>query len=189
MVVDVNFLMTASAQNLIWIDLEMTGLDPATDTILEIATVITNSELTVLAEGPIFAIQQPVAVLEGMGHWCQKHHTESGLVERSLTSGVSLAVAENQTLAFIEKYVPPQTSPMCGNSICQDRRFLAREMPRLAAYFHYRQLDVSSIKELALRWFPQLPKFKKRSKHLALDDIVDSIEELKYYRHHIFGRK
>lgn len=171
---------------LIWIDLEMTGLDTVTDHILEIATAITDVELRLIAEGPVFAISQAAAVLESMGAWCQKQHGESGLLTRVRTQGVSLATAEQGSLEFLAQYVSYQASPMCGNSICQDRRFMHREMPQLEAYFHYRHLDVSTVKELALRWRPDLPKFEKNLKHLAMDDIKDSIEELKYYRQHLF---
>lgn len=179
--------MTAKADNLIWIDLEMTGLNTDTDRIIEIATIITDAELNILAEGPVMAIYQPDEVLAGMDDWNQKQHKGSGLIERIKASTITEAEAEAATLAFIAQYVPAKKSPMCGNSICQDRRFLYRIMPKLEDYFHYRNLDVSSIKELALRWTPAVAKgFKKKSRHLALEDIRDSIEELKYYREHIF---
>lgn len=169
--------------NLVWIDLEMTGLDPDTDTILEIATVVTSAELEVLAEGPVRAIAVSQARLARMDEWCTRTHTESGLVQRCLDEGVGLEAAERETLAFLAEYVPAGVSPMCGNSIGQDRRFLARYMPQLEAFFHYRNLDVSTVKELARRWAPEIAEgFKKDSIHLALQDIRDSIEELRYYR-------
>ena len=174
-----------SADNLIWIDLEMTGLDTQNDRIIEIATVVTDAQLNILAEGPVLAIYQPAAVLDAMDEWNQNQHGGSGLLERVRQSTTSEADAQRLTLEFLQTYVPKRTSPMCGNSICQDRRFLARQMPRLQAFFHYRNLDVSTLKELASRWKPDiLGGFKKDSKHLALDDIRDSIEELKYYREH-----
>ena len=177
--------MTQDANNLIWIDLEMTGLDPQNDCIIEIATIVTDSQLNVLGEGPMLAIHQSDAVLAGMDEWNTKQHGQSGLTQRVKDSAVSEAEAERQTLAFLEQYVGPGQSPMCGNSICQDRRFLARCMPTLEAFFHYRNLDVSSIKELARRWAPEVYNgFSKESSHLALDDIHDSIDELKYYREH-----
>lgn len=169
--------------NLIWIDLEMTGLNPDTDTILEIATVITDSELNVLAEGPVVAIFQPNEILEKMDNWNQTHHGQSGLIQRVKESTISIQEAERLTLAFLQQYVPQGKSPMCGNSICQDRRFLWRLMPQLEAYFFYRHIDVSTLKELVKRWKPSLADgFNKESKHLALQDIYDSIAELKYYR-------
>ena len=171
--------------NLIWIDLEMTGLDTVNDTIIEIATLVTDKDLNTLAEGPIIAIHQPSHVLEGMDEWNTRQHGASGLVDRVRESGHNAAEAERETLAFLQTWVPEKKSPMCGNSICQDRRFLAREMPGVEAYFHYRNLDVSSIKELAVRWCPDiLEGFSKQSSHLAMDDIRDSIAELKYYREH-----
>lgn len=177
--------MLQDPQNLIWIDLEMTGLDPDRDLILEIATVVTNKGLDILGEGPVFAIRQKPAVLDAMDEWNQKQHSKSGLLERVRASNVSEAHAEEQTLDFLQRWVPAGISPMCGNSICQDRRFLHRCMPALEEFFHYRNLDVSTLKELALRWAPDIAKgFNKESRHLALDDIHDSIEELKYYRRH-----
>ncbi len=178
--------MTPSADNLIWIDLEMTGLDTLKDYIIEIATVVTDSQLNILAEGPVIAIHQPDAVLNAMDEWNTRQHGKSGLVQRVRDSHYQPADAENMTLAFVEKFVTPGVSPMCGNSICQDRRFLHRLMPRLEQYFHYRNLDVSSVKELAKRWYPQQPQFEKESTHLALDDIRDSINELKFYRERYF---
>ena len=169
--------------NLIWIDLEMTGLDPSHDRIIEIATVVTDSELNVLAEGPSMAIHQAETLLEGMDEWNTTHHGNSGLTERVRKSTVSESQAAQATLNFLSEWVPQGASPMCGNSIGQDRRFLVRYMPELAAFFHYRNLDVSTLKELVLRWKPELLNgFSKKASHLALDDIYDSIAELSYYR-------
>lgn len=175
--------MKQDKNNLIWIDLEMTGLDTFNDVIIEIATVVTDKDLNKLAEGPVIAIHQPDSVLDGMDEWNQEHHGGSGLVKRVKESQYSMAQAEAETLQFLEQYVPKGESPMCGNSICQDRRFLAREMPELEAFFHYRNLDVSSLKELASRWKPELlDGFSKKEAHLAMDDVLESIEELQYYR-------
>ncbi|SCZ56343.1 oligoribonuclease [Thiohalomonas denitrificans] len=177
--------MARNPDNLIWIDLEMTGLDPQGDRIIEIATIITDAHLQVLEEGPVLAIHQSEAVLAGMDEWNTRTHGESGLLERVRASSLSELDAEVVTLEFIEKYVPPGASPICGNSICQDRRFLARLMPKLEAYFHYRNLDVSTLKELVRRWAPQLAAgLKKNGSHQALDDIRESINELRYYRKH-----
>ncbi|HEC59658.1 hypothetical protein LCGC14_1235940 [marine sediment metagenome] len=177
--------MAKSKNNLIWIDLEMTGLDTNNDEIIEIATIVTDADLNILAEGPIIAIHQADATLEAMDEWNTRQHNGSGLVERIRNSTTTEAEAEQQTLAFLKKYVPAGTSPMCGNSICQDRRFMARIMPELEAFFHYRNLDVSSLKELARRWAPKVEKsFKKKSSHLAMDDVKDSIRELQHYREH-----
>lgn len=171
--------------NLIWIDLEMTGLSPEQDRIIEIATLVTDAQLTILEEGPIFAIHQDEAYLANMDEWNTKQHNRSGLVKRVLETTVTEAEAERQTIAFLEKYVDKGKSPMCGNSICQDRRFLVNYMPELAAFFHYRNLDVSTLKELVRRWQPNLLSgLVKESKHLAMDDIKDSIAELVYYRQH-----
>lgn len=173
----------ADKNNLIWIDLEMTGLDPDRDVILEIATVVTDQELNLLAIGPVLAIHQPESVLVAMDDWNLKHHSASGLLARVRSVGVSEQEAEARTLAFLQAWVPAGASPMCGNSVCQDRRFLYRQMPRLEAYFHYRNLDVSTLKELARRWAPKVQEgFKKKNAHEALADILESIEELKYYR-------
>jgi oligoribonuclease len=171
--------------NLIWIDLEMTGLDPQQDRIIEIATVVTDAHLEVLAQGPVIAIHQPDSVMAAMDEWNTRHHGSSGLSDRVRHSDCDTAGAERETLEFLCRYVPPGKSPMCGNSICQDRRFMARLMPELEAYFHYRNLDVSTLKELARLWRPELlAGFVKKGAHLALDDILESIEELKYYRQH-----
>jgi len=178
--------MTVSENNLVWIDLEMTGLDPQNDSIIEIATVITDSELNELAEGPVLAIHQPEEVLAAMDEWNTNQHGKSGLTERVRNSRIDTAAAERETLRFLEQWVPSGASPICGNSICQDRRFLARLMPDLEAFFHYRNLDVSALKELARRWAPEVYKgFTKDSSHLALDDIRDSIAELRHYREHL----
>lgn len=171
-----------SINNLIWIDLEMTGLDTEQDEIIEIATVITDSQLNVLAEGPVFAIHQSDERLARMDDWNQKQHARSGLYQRVQQSTMDLRTAELRTLEFISDYVPRGTSPMAGNSICQDRRFLARQMPELEAWFHYRNFDVSTLKEISRRWYPKAPSFNKSSHHLALDDIYDSIDEMKHYR-------
>ncbi len=179
--------MAQDANNLIWIDLEMTGLDTTSDRIIEIATIITDSQLSILAEGPVLAIHQPDDVMAAMDEWNTRQHGLSGLTERVRTSTLDECAAEQQTVAFLSEYVPANASPMCGNSICQDRRFLARCMPELERYFHYRNLDVSTLKELALRWSPNIAKgFRKESTHLALDDTRDSIRELKYYREYLF---
>jgi len=169
--------------NLIWIDLEMTGLDTVTDSIIEIATVVTDTRLEELAEGPVLAIHQPPETMQSMDEWNTRQHRESGLTARVLESRLTAAEAEAATIAFLEKHVTAGASPMCGNSICQDRRFLARQMPQLEAYFHYRNLDVSSLKILAQRWAPKVADgFNKASSHRALSDIRDSISELAYYR-------
>jgi len=173
--------------NLIWIDLEMTGLDTEQDVIIEIATIVTDKNLNVLGEGPILAIHQPDALLDGMDEWNTRQHGQSGLTERVRNTTTSMADAEQSTIEFLEQFVDAGVSPMCGNSICQDRRFLSRQMPKLEAFFHYRNLDVSSVKEIAKRWRPELLKgFKKQGSHLAMDDIKDSIAELSYYREVFF---
>ncbi|EJN6827058.1 oligoribonuclease [Vibrio navarrensis] len=180
--------MSFSDQNLIWIDLEMTGLDPDTHKIIEIASIVTDSELNILAEGPVLAIHQSDEELAKMDEWCTNTHTASGLVDRVRASMVSEQEAVEQTLRFLEQWVPQGVSPICGNSIGQDRRFLYRHMPKLEEYFHYRYIDVSTLKELAKRWNPEiLTGFSKRGTHLALDDIRESIAELKYYRQTIFN--
>ena len=173
----------AGQDRLIWIDLEMTGLDTDRDSILEIATVVTDAQLNILAEGPELAIAHPLAALEAMDEWNRNQHGRSGLWQRVLDSQVTLAQAEARTVAFLHEWVPARASPMCGNSICQDRRFLHRLMPRLEQYFHYRNLDVSTLKELARRWSPAvLEGVHKQSSHTALSDVRDSIDELRHYR-------
>ena len=180
--------MTAKSENLIWIDLEMTGLDPLADRTIEIATLVTDSDLNLVAEGPVVAIHQPDAVLAAMDDWNRRTHGESGLLERVRRSTATVADAEQATLGFLREHVEAGASPMCGNSICQDRRFLAREMPALEKFFHYRNLDVSTLKELARRWAPAVfAGLQKNSTHLALDDIRESVEELRYYRRMMFG--
>lgn len=179
--------MSSNDQNLIWIDLEMTGLDPEVHKIIEIATIVTDSELNILAEGPVLAISQPEAELSKMDEWCTTTHTESGLVARVRESQISEDDAVEQTLEFLANWVPKGKSPICGNSIGQDRRFLVKYMPKLEDYFHYRYLDVSTLKELTRRWNPEiLDGFSKQGSHLALDDIRESIAELRYYRETIF---
>ncbi len=173
---------------LIWIDLEMTGLSPEQDVIIEIATIVTDADLRTIAEGPTLAIHQSDERLAGMDEWNTRQHGGSGLTQRVRESQISMADAEQQTLKFLQKHLEAGHSPMCGNSICQDRRFMARYMPKLEAFFHYRNLDVSTLKELARRWKPEvLSGMKKKSSHLALDDIKDSIEELRYYRGKFFN--
>ena len=179
--------MAVDKKHLIWIDLEMTGLDTLNDTIIEIATIVTDSELNILAEGPVFAIHTPDIMLNSMDDWNTRQHGQSGLIDRIRRSNVTMAQAESETIAFLSKYVEAGRSPMCGNSICQDRRFLARQMPTLERFFHYRNLDVSTVKELAYRWRPDiLSSFEKKGSHLALDDIRDSIRELRHYKEHFF---
>ena len=179
--------MSQSENNLIWIDLEMTGLDTIQDYIIEIATIVTDAQLNILEEGPVIAIHQSDDVLAGMDEWNTNQHGQSGLTERVKNSQFSEADAERQTIEFLKKHVPEGKSPMCGNSICQDRRFMHRIMPTLEAYFHYRNMDVSSVKEMVKRWAPDKPTYEKQSTHLALDDIRDSIAELKFYREHFFN--
>jgi len=177
--------MAQDTQHLIWIDLEMTGLNPDSDLIIEIATIVTDKDLNILAQGPVLAIHQSDEVLAAMDDWNRKHHGQSGLIDRVKASTVTEREAERLTIEFLKQWVPEKTSPICGNSIGQDRRFLYRYMPELEAYFHYRNLDVSTLKELAARWAPEIKNgFNKESKHQALDDIIDSIDELRYYREH-----
>ena len=178
--------MEPSPDNLIWIDLEMTGLDTNRDYIIEIATIITDGQLQVLGEGPVIAIHQEDAVLQAMDTWNTEHHGKSGLTARVRSSKYTAADGERMTLEFVSRLVPPGVSPMCGNSICQDRRFLARLMPQLEQFFNYRNLDVSAVKELVKRWYSTEPQFEKDSAHLALSDIRDSINELRYYREKYF---
>ena len=171
--------------NLVWIDMEMTGLDPDRDRVIEIAAIVTDPHLHVLAEGPVFVIHQPDEVLDGMDAWNKGTHGRSGLIDRVKASTVTEAQASSEMIEFLSKYVPAGKSPMCGNSICQDRRFTARHMPTLEAFFHYRNIDVSTLKELCRRWKPELiAGFKKHQMHTALADIRESVEELKYYREH-----
>jgi oligoribonuclease len=178
------------ANNLIWVDMEMTGLDPEEDVVIEIATIITDSDLNKLAEGPVLAIHQDDAILGAMDEWNTLHHNRSGLVERVRASVHTEQSASLATMTFLEQWVPPGVSPMCGNTICQDRRFMARHLPVLEAYFHYRNLDVSSLKILMQRWRPELEAgLTKTGTHLALDDIRESIEELCYYREHFLRLK
>jgi oligoribonuclease len=174
--------MPADPNNLAWIDMEMTGLQPDSDRVIEIAMLVTDPQLNVVATGPVLVVHQPREVLDAMDSWNKSTHAKTGLIERVRASALSEAEAERQALEFLAAHVPPNTSPMCGNSICQDRRFLARWMPRLEAYFHYRNLDVSTLKELVRRWKPELKGFTKEGKHEALADILESIEELKFYR-------
>lgn len=177
-----------SDNNLIWIDLEMTGLEPKEHKIIEIASVVTDSQLNVLAEGPVFAIQTAQQELDKMDQWCVTHHGNSGLTQRVKVSQVTMQQAEQQTIDFLSQYVPAGKSPMCGNSICQDRRFMIEQMPKLETFFHYRNLDVSTLKELARRWAPEIySSHKKQGAHLALDDILESIDELKHYRKGLFA--
>ena len=175
--------MPADPNNLVWIDMEMTGLQPDSDRIIEIGLLVTDAQLALLAEGPVLAVHQPDSVLEAMDSWNKSVHKKSGLIERVRAAAMTEAQAESEAMAFLARHVPAASSPMCGNSICQDRRFLARWMPQLEAFFHYRNLDVSTLKELVRRWKPEAVKgFAKEGKHEALADILESIEELKYYR-------
>ena len=177
--------MTKHAENLIWIDLEMTGLNPEIDVIIEIATIVTDKNLNILAQGPVFAIHQSDEILSAMDDWNQEHHGKSGLIERVKASTVTALQAEQATVEFLSQWVDAGVSPICGNSVWQDRRFLTRYMPTLEAFFHYRCIDVSTFQELAARWCPEIKDgFSKESSHQALDDIIESIEELRYYREH-----
>ncbi|MDE2388893.1 MAG: oligoribonuclease [Betaproteobacteria bacterium] len=180
--------MAQDNNNLIWVDMEMTGLNPDTDRIIEVALVVTDSQLNTIAEGPVLVVHQPDEVLNGMDKWNQSTHSKSGLIGKVKASRYSEAEVEAQLIEFLKLHVPPGASPMCGNSICQDRRFMVRTMPQLEAYFHYRNLDVSTLKELVKRWKPGIANgLTKDSKHEALADIYDSINELKYYRQHFIA--
>lgn len=179
-------MVAAVSAPLVWIDLEMSGLDPGTCHILEIATLVTDEKLEVIGEGPDLVIHQPDEVLDAMDEWCTKHHGQSGLTEQVRRSTIELADAEAQTLAFVREHTKPNTSPLCGNSVWQDRRFLVRYMPQLDSFLHYRLIDVSTIKELTKRWYPSVGIPAKQDAHRALDDIRASIEELKFYREHVF---
>ena len=174
--------MAGDPNNLVWIDMEMTGLQPDSDRVIEIAMLVTDPQLNVLATGPVLVVHQPDSVLDAMDSWNKSTHAKSGLIEKVRASTLTEADAERQAVQFLSAHVPASASPMCGNSICQDRRFLARWMPRLEAHFHYRNLDVSTLKELVKRWKPELKAFGKEGKHEALADILESIEELKFYR-------
>ena len=179
--------MDANDQRMVWIDLEMTGLDEKKESIIEIATVITDGELNILAQGPNLAISVSEELIAGMDEWNTTHHHRSGLVDRIRNNGVTLAEAEQQTLDFLKQWVSPKTAPLCGNSIWNDRKFLDKEMPLVADYLHYRMVDVSTVKELARRWYPKVEKYQKKLSQLALDDILESIEELEYFRAKIFN--
>jgi oligoribonuclease len=179
--------MAADANNLIWIDMEMTGLQPDSDRIIEIATLVTDPQLNVIATGPVLVVHQPDEVLDAMDSWNKSTHAKTGLIERVRASALAEPEVEREALQFVAEHVPANTSPMCGNSICQDRRFLARWMPRLESHFHYRNLDVSTLKELVRRWKPELKAFSKEGKHEALADILESIEELKFYRKNVMS--
>ena len=178
--------MDDKSQRMVWIDLEMTGLDIEKESIIEIATVITDSELNIIAQGPNLAVSVSEELLAGMDEWNTTHHNQSGLVERIRHEGVSISEAQQQTLDFLKQWVNPKTAPLCGNSVWYDRRFLDKEMPLVADYLHYRMVDVSTIKELARRWYPKVDKYRKKLSHLALDDILESIEELQYFRDKVF---
>jgi oligoribonuclease len=177
---------TIDAGNLCWIDMEMTGLNPATDAVLEIASLVTDKDLNVIGEGPEIVIHQPESVIAGMDEWAAKHHGESGLTQRVRESTISLEEAERLTIEFFAQFAPPKTSPLCGNSVHQDRRFVVRYMPELDEFLHYRIVDVSTIKELVRRWYPELRVPRKQGAHRALDDIKESIEELRFYRAQVF---
>jgi len=177
--------MAADPNNLVWVDMEMTGLQPDSDRVIEIAVLVTDAQLNVVAAGPVLVVHQPDEVLDAMDAWNKSTHAKTGLIERVRASSLTEADVERQALEFLAAHVPANVSPLCGNSICQDRRFLARWMPRLEAHFHYRNLDVSTLKELVRRWKPELKGFSKEGKHEALADILESIEELKFYRKNV----
>jgi len=177
--------MSQNNTHLVWLDMEMSGLNPDTDFVLEVALIVTDTDLVLVEEGPVLVLHQPDAVLDGMDSWNKGTHGKSGLIDKVKASTLTAADVSRQMIEFMQRHVPPRTSPMCGNSICQDRRFMARHLPEMEAYFHYRNLDVSTLKELAGRWRPELKDgFKKANSHTALADIQESIEELKYYREH-----
>ncbi len=178
--------MSCDANHLPWIDMEMTGLDPKTCVVLEIATLVTDKDLNLIAEGPVLAVHQPESALASMDEWNKKHHGDSGLLSRVRQSSLSLEDAEQKTIDFLQQHCPAGKNPLCGNSVHQDRRFLRAYMPRLDSFFHYRLIDVSTVKELAKRWYPDVAEFKKKQNHLAIDDIRESVEELKYLREHLF---
>ncbi len=180
--------MDPKSQRLVWIDLEMTGLHPQQDHILEIASIVTDNDLRVICEGPVLAVHHDETVLRAMDDWNQRTHGASGLIERVRASRLDLAAVETQTLDFLQAHVTPGTSPLCGNSVCQDRRFLAQHMPRLERFFHYRLIDVSTLKELSARWYPKLARFQKSERHEALSDIRESLAELRHYRHVLLRR-
>ncbi len=178
--------MAQNDTNLVWLDMEMTGLDPDNDRVIEVAMVVTDKDLNVIAEGPVLVVHQPDAVLDAMDNWNKGTHGKSGLIDKVKASLLTESDVEDAMIHFMKQYVPARTSPMCGNSICQDRRFMARWLPKLEAYFHYRNLDVSTLKELGKRWKPQIMDgFKKANSHTALADIMESIDEMKYYREHL----
>jgi len=181
-----NYEKKLPSNRLVWMDLEMTGLEPDRDTIIEMATIVTDGELNIIAEGPEIVIHQDASLFAGMDDWNKEHHTKSGLWQKVVASKISLAEAEAETLAFIKMHCGEKESPLCGNSIWQDRRFLVRYMPKIEQYMHYRLVDVSTIKELAVRWYPDLKFAKKKGSHRALDDIRESVDELKFYREHLF---
>ncbi|MDG1556908.1 MAG: oligoribonuclease [Candidatus Poseidoniaceae archaeon] len=178
--------MTGADERLVWIDLEMTGLDITKESIIEIATVVTDGELNILAQGPNLAVHVSDELLNNMDEWNTSHHTASGLVERVKHESVSVAEAEAQTLEFLKKWVPEGKAPLCGNSVWNDKKFMEKEMPDLVDYLHYRMIDVSTVKELARRWYPHVERYQKKGAHLALDDILESIEELKHFRKRVF---
>ncbi len=179
---------TIRGKHLVWMDVEMSGLDPKTAVILELACIVTDNELNVVAEAPVYVVHQPLSLLEGMDDWNREHHTASGLWDRVLASTSTIGQIDDELVRFLSQYMEPNTSPLCGNSIGQDRRFLFEYMPKLSAFLHYRNVDVSSLKELAARWYPELPEFRKNNNHRALDDIRESIEELRWYRERIMVR-